>query len=313
VNNIRRIKADSGRINASIIDGMVLENAFSKVFSRMDISYETKLDYQSRITEFWYLMQLHGLHEDSLLEYKRLLETDNSTAVSTKNKRLTVARLFLREMYRMGMLPRDITSGVKNFKQSGLHKTSGLDDRDIKKIRDWFHDGRPLTTQRVRTYAMLMLLAYQGFRQIEICRLRFEDIDFNGHKAMIQGKGQHDKQPVHIHKAVVDILRLYCAEYGVASGPLFFSVSNSSYGMPLTTRGLRRVVMTIMERLEIDRTVHGFRHYYTTKLVKAYRGDLFRVMQFTRHKSLAMLQVYNDEVLHEAEYPTHDRIFAGML
>lgn len=313
MNNLRRINYDPYLMQKSIVAGDVLENAYMKVFNRMDISGETKRDYQARITEFWYLTHYHGLHEDSLLEYKRLLETDNSTTAATKNKRLTVARLFLKEMYRMGMLNRDITTGVKGFRQSGLHKTSGLDDRDIKKIRDWFHDGTPLTGQRLRTYALLMLLTYHGFRQIEICRLRYEDIDFSKRKAMIQGKGQHDTQPVHLHKAVVDVLRLYCAEYKIASGPLFFSVSNSSYGQPLTTRGLRRIVTTVFERLDVDRTVHGCRHYYTTQLVKAYRGDLFRVMAFTRHKSLAMLQVYNDEVLHEEQYPVHDRIFAGML
>ena len=313
MNNIRRIRPSVELISTSIVDDAVLENAYMKVFRRLDVSPETRRDYESRIAEFYYLTQFHGLHEDSLLEYKRLLETDKSTSVSTKNKRLTVARLFLRELYRMGIISRDITAGVKNFKQSGLHKTTGLNDEDIKKIRLWFHDGQPLTRQRIRLYSLVMLLAYHGLRQIEVCRLRFEDIDFVAGTAMVQGKGQHDKQRVHLHKAVVNILQMYCAEYGISSGSLFFSVSNSSYGEPLTTRGLRRIVMALFDRLGIDNSVHGFRHYYTTALVKAYRGDLFRVMQFTRHKSLSMLEVYNDEVLHEEQYPFHDRIFAGVL
>jgi len=313
MNNIRRIRPSVELISTSIVDDAVLENAYMKVFRRLDVSPETRRDYESRIAEFYYLTQFHGLHEDSLLEYKRLLETDKSTSVSTKNKRLTVARLFLRELYRMGIISRDITAGVKNFKQSGLHKTTGLNDEDIKKIRLWFHDGQPLTRQRIRLYSLVMLLAYHGLRQIEVCRLRFEDIDFVAGTAMVQGKGQHDKQRVHLHKAVVNILQMYCAEYGISSGSLFFSVSNSSYGEPLTTRGLRRIVMALFDRLGIDNSVHGFRHYYPTALVKAYRGDLFRVMQFTRHKSLSMLEVYNDEVLHEEQYPFHDRIFAGVL
>ena len=313
MNNIRRIKPNVELMSTSIVDEAVLENAYLKVFRRLDISPDTRSDYESRIPEFYYLTQFHGLHEDSLLEYKRLLDTDKSTSVSTKNKRLTVARLFLQELYRMGIIPRDITAGVKNFKQSGLHKTTGLSDADIKKIRQWFHDGQPLTRKRLRLYSLVMLLAYHGLRQIEVCRLRFEDIDFVAGTAMVQGKGQHDKQRVHLHKAVVNILQIYCVEYGVSSGALFFSISNSSYGEPLTTRGLRRIVTTLFDRLGIENSVHGFRHYYTTALVKAYRGDLFRVMQFTRHKSLAMLEVYNDEVLHEEQYPFHDRIFAGVL
>jgi integrase len=306
-------KPDMNGITTSIIESDVMYHAYERIFNNMDVSMETKADYQIRSMEFYLFLECNGLHLNSLLRYKELLNSDKRLSASTKNKKLTVARLFLKELYRSGVIPRDIASGVKNFKQSGLHKTNGLDDGDIKKIRDWMHDGRPLTRQRIRTYAILMLLAYHGLREIEVCRLEYGDIDFNRSIAMIHGKGQHDKEPVHMHKAVTEMLSAYCDEYGVRSGSLFFSVSNSSYGYPLTTRSLRRIVMTVFDRLEIDKTPHGFRHTYTTKLVKAYRGDLFRVMQFTRHKSLSMLQTYNDEILHEQQYPVHDKIFAGML
>lgn len=310
---IMTTKPDFVGMSTSIIESDVMYHAYERIFNNMDVSLETKVDYQIRSTEFYLFLEGNGLHPHSLLRYKELLDSDKRLSASTKNKKLTVARLFLKEMHRSGVIPRDITSGVKNFKQSGLHKTNGLDDKDIKKIRDWMHDGRPVTLKRLRTYAVLMLLAYHGLREIEVCRLEYGDIDFNRSIAMIRGKGQHDKEPVHLHKAVVSMLKTYCAEYGIASGSLFFSISNSSYGSPLTTRSLRRIVMAVFDRLEIDKTPHGFRHTYTTKLVKAYRGDLFRVMQFTRHKSLSMLQTYNDEILHEQQYPVHDRIFAGML
>lgn len=313
VNNIKRIKPDIERFNSSIVDSEVVEKAFTKFFSRLDVSFETQLDYQSRIMEFYTLIQFKGLHDDSLLEYKKLLESDKTTKISTKNKRLTVARLFLRELCRSGAIPRDISVGVKNFKQSGLHKMSGLDKSDIKKIRDWMHSDRQITSQNLRTFSILMLLAYHGLRQIELCRLKYDDIDFTKGFAMVQGKGQDDKERVHLHKAALEMLQAYCNTYGIQSGPLFFSISNSSYGKPLTTRGLRQIVKIVLERLEIDKTVHGFRHYYVTTLVKAYRGDLFRVMRFTRHKSLSMLQTYNDEILHEDQYPVHDKIFAGVL
>ncbi|MEO5498873.1 MAG: tyrosine-type recombinase/integrase [Candidatus Saccharimonadales bacterium] len=300
-------------MNTGIIDSDVIYRAYQRIFNNLDVSLETKIDYQIRSTEFFLFLENKGLHTDSLLRYKEFLDSDKRLAASTKNKKLTVARLFLKELHRSGVVPRDVAGGVKNFKQSGLHKTNGLDDKDMRKIRAWMHDGMPVTHKRIRIYAVLMLLTYHGLREIEVCRLRYEDIDFSRGVAMVHGKGQHDKERVHLHKAVVSMLQKYCAEYGIQSGPLLFSVSNNSYGSPLTTRSLRRLVMAVFERLEIDKTPHGCRHYYTTKLVKAYRGDLFRVMQFTRHKSLSMLQTYNDEILHEQQYPIHDRIFAGVL
>lgn len=310
---IMKITPDYNGIATTILAPEIMFRGYERWLKGLDVSIETKADYEARCTEFYLFIESRGLHWDSLLQYKQLLASDKRSSASTKNKKLTVARMFLRQLYLSGAIPRDITVGVKSFRQSGLHKTFGLDDKDMKKIRSWMHDGQPVTNKRIRTYAILMLLAYHGMRQVEVTRLEFEDIDFQKGIAMVQGKGRHDKEKVHLHKAVVKMLTIYCSEYGIQSGPLFFSISNSSYGLPLTTRSLRRIVTEVFDLLEINKSVHGFRHLYVTKLVKAYRGDLFRVMQFTRHKSLTMLQTYNDEILHEAQYPVHDRIFSGML
>lgn len=169
---IMRITPDFVGMNTGIIEGDVMYRAYERIFNNLDVSLETKIDYQMRSMEFYLFLENKGLHPDSLLRYKELLDSDKRLAVSTKNKKLTVARLFLKELHRSGVIPRDVAAGVKNFKQSGLHKTNGLDDKDMKKIRDWMHDGRPVTHRRIRTYAILMLLAYHGLREIEMCRLR---------------------------------------------------------------------------------------------------------------------------------------------
>ncbi len=43
-----------------------------------------------------------------------------------------------------------------------------------------------------------------------------------------------------------------------------------------------------------DKTVHGFRHYFITHPLKSF--DVGRVKEFSRHKSLDMIIVYDDEV-----------------
>jgi integrase len=311
---LMKFQADVQGIVGSLIDTQLIFPSFERIFNNLDVSVATKADYQSRAFEFYMYLEHTGVHLDSLLRYKQLLKADRTTKSTTKNKKLSVARLFAKEMFRSGLLPRDISVGVKGFTQSSLHKTNGLDDADIKKIRNWIHADRVVTKEHYRIYSILMLLSYHGLRQTEICRLEYADIDFVNGFAFVQGKGRDDKQKVHLHRAVIDMLHEYCQAYNVQSGSLFFSLSNNgSYGKPLTTRGLRNIVTTVLERLEIFKNVHSFRHFYTTTLVKAYRGDLFRVMHFTRHKSLSMLQVYNDEIEHESQYPVHDKIFTGVL
>lgn len=86
MNNVKRIKVDANSTASSIVDLDIIENTFQNFFGRLDVCYETQLDYQARINEFYTLIRYRGLHNDTLLEYKRLLETDKTTKVSTKKQ-----------------------------------------------------------------------------------------------------------------------------------------------------------------------------------------------------------------------------------
>jgi len=121
--------------------------------------------------------------------------------------------------------------------------------------------------------------------------------------AFIKGKGKDDKESVSLHPETVKVLREYMKANKVADGALFTSQSNNSINKKLTTRGLRAIVKETLNKLEIDKHVHGFRHYFTTKLIKTYKGDLLEVARYTRHRGLEMLQVYNDNIKKEADSP----------
>jgi integrase len=51
------------------------------------------------------------------------------------------------------------------------------------------------------------------------------------------------------------------------------------------------------------KSTHSFRHYFVTKLLRAYGGDIMTVMKYTRHRSPQMLEVYNDRVIQEKDLP----------
>lgn len=57
---------------------------------------------------------------------------------------------------------------------------------------------------------------------------------------------------------------------------------------------LKRGFRNLFNELGINKTIYGFRHYFTTHLLKSF--DVNTVRKFTRHKSLNMLIIYNDEV-----------------
>ncbi|OQX71074.1 hypothetical protein B6D52_02755 [Candidatus Parcubacteria bacterium 4484_255] len=194
---------------------------------------------------------------------------------------------------------------------SKKHKRDGLNDEEIKKLTEAIKE-LPDTPQNARLKAILSLLVFQGLRQVEITRLDVRDIDFISKTAFIQGKGRDDKEPINLHPETIKVLKVYLKSNKIADGALFTSNSNNSKNQRLTTRAIRNIVKKTLKNLGIEKTTHGFRHYFTTTLIKTYKGDLLEVAQYTRHKSLEMLQVYNDNIKREADLPRYYKAFSGV-
>ena len=149
-------------------------------------------------------------------------------------------------------------------------------------------------------------------RQVEVTRLDFSDIDLVAGTALILGKGRDDKEIVYLHPETTQALKDYLKTNKVKSGVLFPSQSNNSKNKRLTTRTIRGLVKNLLNKLDINKTTHGFRHYFTTTLIKTYKGDLLEVANYTRHRGLEMLQVYNDTIKHQADLPRYYSAFKGV-
>lgn len=282
-----------------------------RVFDLLDISETTRQDYKYRIGLFLDFTSERGFNRNSFLEFKRNLAERTDLAVSTKNKYLATAKIFLKEANRQGALPADITQNVKTFSQNKKHKRDGLNDDEIKKLTDAIQI-LPETPQNARLKAILSLLVFQGLRQVEVIRLDVKDIDFISKTAFIQGKGQDDKEPINLHPEAIKALQGYLKSNKIADGALFTSQSNNNKNKRLTTRAIRDIIKDTLNALGIKKTTHGFRHYFTTTLIKTYKGDLLEVAQYTRHKSLEMLQVYNDTINRKADLPRFYKAFSGV-
>lgn len=305
---MERIIELTGNNEITLVDPQVKAK---KVFDLLDIRETTRADYKYRIALFLDFIKGKGFNRNSFLAFKRELAERTDLAISTKNKYLTTARVFLKELNRQGAIPADITQNIKTFNQSKKHKKEGLTDEEIKILMEKI---RPLpnTPQTTRLKAILVLLTLQGLRQVEVIRLDVKDLNFVSKTALIQGKGQDDKESINLHPETCKTLQEYLRTNKIADGALFTSQSNNHKNKRLTTRTLRGIVKGYLNTLGIDKTTHGFRHYFTTKLIKTYKGDLLEVAQYTRHRSLEMLQVYNDNIKRQADLPRYYKTFAGV-
>jgi len=279
-----------------------------QIIDNLDVSTNTRAEYNYRISLFLQYLKEHGFNRNSYLDYKRHLGGQNNLSVSTKNKYLIVARIYCRELNRQGLLPLDITQGIKSFQQSRKHKKEGLTDCEVSKVIDYLHQ-LPPTSQNLRLKAIICLLVLQGLRQCEVVRLNVKDIDFASQRAFVLGKGKDDTEPIDLHPETARILKEYLLLNEIADGPLFVSTSNNSRQQRLSTKSIRNIINPVLRNLEVYKSVHGFRHYFTTKLIQSYKGDLLEVARYTRHKSLEMLQVYNDNIKRKADLPRYYETF----
>ena len=275
-----------------------------EIFDNLDVLENTRADYKFRIKFFLNFLAKNPINVNSYLEFKRSLANRTDFSISTKNKYLATAKIFLKELNRQGIIPADITQNIKTFSQDKKHKKDGLNQKEINKLVSQLQQ-LPINLQTSRLKAIVSLLALQGLRQIEIVRLDVKDLDLISKTALVQGKGRDDKELIDLHPETVKALREYLKSSKKASGALFTSNSNNSRNQRITTRSVREIVTEVLLGLGITKGVHGFRHYFTTTLIKTYKGDLLEVAQYTRHKGLEMLQVYNDSIKKQADLPRY--------
>jgi integrase len=268
------------------------QNNAHTLFDMLDVTESTRKDYKHRIGLFLGFVKEQSFHQNIFLEYKRYLESRTDLSVASKNKYLTTARIFLKELNRQGFIPADITQNIKSFPQIKKHKRSGLTEKEVQKITELLKE-LPDTSQNLRKKALFCLLTLQGLRQIEIARFDVEDIDFTSGTAYIQGKGQAEKELVHLAPPTTHALKKYLKTAIISSGAVFKSLGNRSSNR-LTTRTIEREFKSLFVMLGINKTVHGFRHYFITTLLE--KMEVRDVRKFSRHRSLEMLITYNDEL-----------------
>lgn len=312
-NSTAIIANDKGNIAQAVVFD---EGEAKRAFDYLPISETTRDDYKLRVGEFIDFIKANGVNRNTMLDYRKYLEQRTDYSISTKNKYFTTAKRYCGVLYNAHILPTDITkdlSGVelKGFKQSRLHKKDGVSQAEVDRLAEYFR-GLDESKQNLRLKAIFSLLIYQGLRQVEIVRLDVSDLDLRAGKAFVQGKGRDDKEPIALHPYTVNALRAYLTAYKKKSGAVFTCESNRAYGERLTTLSLRRIVKGVLRDLGVENSTHGFRHYFTTNLIKNYKGDLLTVAHYTRHRRLDMLQVYNDAINAEQDLPRYINAFEGV-
>jgi integrase/recombinase XerC len=283
-------------------DNSVIRRAFEGI----GVSETTRVQYERSVIPFIKWVGKRPLHQNILLDWKRHLQSKTDIGTGTKNKYLTVSRVFLRELNRTGILPH-LNQEIKTFRVTKVHKRLPLTDDDVRNVLSYL-DGDSVDS---RTRVIVGLMYYQGLRRIEVSRLSVDDFNRGDQTLLVWGKGRDDKELVDLHPRMVTILVNYLKEQNLKSGsPLFPSVRRRQVGS-LSSNMIWRLVTAVHKELGIHKNLHSYRKVFTSKLIDS-GLNLLEVRQYTRHRDVTQLQVYYDRIDKNRTLTTYYKMFSGI-
>ncbi len=299
--------------------------------------------------EFIDYVHAKGLHLNILSDYKKNLIKKYAGHSTIGGKFSIAKRLLLLLKEKYGLLKVDLTYGVKGIAQgTKQHKKKGLDWEQITKVEDYitalpyfetyyFKTKKGELKQRERTthkdtkLMLFYLLAFQGLREFEVANIKIEGINLSDKTLTIRGKGRSDDEQIRLHSNVIVKLEQYLEKTGLKSGYLFPS---RKIGNPISTRQIRmffthkenktdekrraydssgneiKINQGIFTVLGIEnRSVHSFRYFFITELLRATGGDLLLVSHFSRHKSIETVKVYDKRDVDDEFIPAMEETF----
>lgn len=298
------------KVNGALRIDETLLSQVEAVFKTADLRESTLTQYMYAIRPFMVFMADNKLSASTLLDYKRQLAANPNIATPTKNNYLSAAVVFMRQLNKIGKIP-NWADGIKSFAESKAHKKEGPDSKEIRKLVVYMSKLEP-SPATARFKALFCLKYYQGLRDVEIHRLDVSDLNLADATAMVQRKASDDKELIYLFPNTVKALSLYLKTADISSGAVFISFDPANSGKRLSRRSLYEMMATAFRETGIAKKAnplakryrkspHGMRHRYTTKLLDIFGGDARKVMQFTGHRDIRTVLVYDDSRLHKGD------------
>lgn len=149
-------------------------------------------------------------------------------------------------------------------------------------------------TTAARDEAVLTLLYGAGLRISELCRLRFQNVDFASSLIKVLGKGNKERI-VPAGRTAMDALEKYCGKNVPADSVFVFAGTTGNPLEPETVRSRLRFYLKLA-KLPMDITPHKLRHSCATHMLDN-GADIRVVQEQLGHASLSTTQIYTHVTL----------------
>ena len=219
---------------------------------------------------------------------------DRKLAAATINRRLSTLRRLVKLARRLGLI--DWAIDVEGLRAEPYRDTAGPGADGWRRLLEAAQAAGDGPKAR-RDRCLLRMLHDNALRRGEVVALDVADLDLEGARVAVVGKGQTERRWLTLNAPTVAALRDWLAARGTAPGPLFLNFDPARKGNGrLTADGLHEVVRALGRRAGLGRTVrpHGLRHQGITRALELTNGNLRMVQKFSRHRDANTVQIYDD-------------------
>ena len=217
---------------------------------------------------------------------------EQGLAPKTVNLRLCALRALIRAARRLHWITWEID--VEDVKTESYRDTRGPGEDGVRKLLDTVLERGD--KKGFRDYALLRLLFDLGLRRKEAVGLDVEDLDFEGDRIAILGKGRTQKEWMTIPPKTKTALIGWLEIRGYEPGPVFINLSRGKLkrGERITLGSVSYEIRKLGARIGVKVTPHALRHSAITSALDKSNGNLRAVQRFSRHKDPRIISVYDD-------------------
>lgn len=227
------------------------------------------------------------------LAYRDSMQSRQLSA-ATINRRLSTLRRLVALARRFNLISWEIDLDGLQAAPYRDTRGPGLDGwRRLWEAATAAGDGR----RAVRDRAIIRLTYSNALRRAELVGIDLADVDLDGMRVAIKGKGRTAKEWVTISATTAAALAEWIGVRGNEPGPLFLNCDRSSKGGGrLTGDGVRVILKALSALAGLARPArpHGLRHAAISRALDLTNGNVRVVQRFARHCDPATTQRYDD-------------------
>ena len=214
---------------------------------------------------------------------------------STINQRLSALRSLVRTAHSRDLVAWKLETESERVEP--LRDTRGPGAEGVRRLLAAVVGDEPMA---LRDRAVLRLLYDLALRRKEVVRLALADLDAEGQRLAVLGKGRGGKQWLTVGKPTLAALQAWVAVRGAEPGPLFYTFDPTGKGgRELRAEGVNKILKRVSAAAGFPPgarapSPHKLRHAAITEVLNRNGGNYRTTRMFSRHKKLDTVAVYDD-------------------